>query len=75
MAQPKKKPSLNQVLKLVDQLSSDEQRQLGEAFNKLQELRTAVDAGVEQLEQGLGIPAAEAFQQLRERYQNKASNK
>jgi len=75
MGQPKKKTSLDQVLKLVDQLSPDEQQQLGETLHELAVLRKAVDAGIDQLDRGLGIPAEEAFQRLRERFENKAQNK
>lgn len=72
---PDESITLTQVLKLVDQLTPDEQRQLGQTLSKLEELRVAVDIGIKQLDQGLGIPAEEAFQRLQERYENKASNK
>jgi phage-related protein len=54
--EPKDKVTLESVFKLIEQLAPDEQQQLGQTLNKLQALRDAVDVGIKQLDQGLGIP-------------------
>jgi phage-related protein len=66
--EPKDKVTLESVFKLIEQLAPDEQQQLGQTLNKLQALRDAVDVGIKQLDQGLGIPADAAFDQLLARY-------
>jgi hypothetical protein len=69
MAQPKpnEKVSLASVIKLVEQLSSDEQLKLVQEI-KQRDLRRELMIGVEQLNRGEKIPAKLVFQELRERH-------
>ena len=73
MAQPKPddKATLEQVLKLVQKLSPDEQEQLVQETIKLQELRRELMIGVEQLERGEKIPGQQVFREIRERHQER----
>lgn len=72
MAQPKPedKTTLDQVLKLVDQLTPEEQEQLVEEV-KLQWLRRELGKAEESLERGEGIPADQVFAELKERYERR----
>jgi hypothetical protein len=63
--QPEKKHTVSEVLKLVEQLSLEEQDELCDSLTELQQLRKSLSVGLEQLERGEGIPAEEVFQQLR----------
>ena len=69
MAQPKpdEKVSLASVIKLVEQLSPDEQLKLVQEI-KQQELRRELMIGVEQLNRGEKISGEQVFQELRERH-------
>jgi len=70
MSQPKpERLSVKELLKLLDQLSPEEQEQLAEEM-KLQWLRKELKQGTDELERGEGIPAEKVFTELRER--NKA---
>lgn len=60
---------LNRVLKLVDQLSPEEQECLAEEM-KLHWLRREIQKGEAELDRGEGIPAEQVIAELRER--NKA---
>jgi hypothetical protein len=75
MAQPKPedKTTLEQVLKLVHQLSADDQDQLVQETIKLQELRRELMIGVEQLERGEKISGQQVFREIRERHQERLS--
>lgn len=67
MAQPKpERVSFEELLRLVDQLSPEEQDHLAEEM-KLQRLRRALEEGEESLKQQGGIPAEEVFRLLHER--------
>jgi hypothetical protein len=66
MAQPKEKPTVDQVLKLVDQLTPDERVQLLDQL-KLDDLRRALQAGIEQADRGELHDGTEVFRRLRER--------
>jgi hypothetical protein len=57
------------VLKLVRQLSPEEQERLAEEI-KLQWLRREIQKGADQLDRGQGIPGEQVIAELRER--NKA---
>lgn len=62
---PGKNHKLSEVLKLVEQLSSEEQDELCDSLVELQQLRKDLVVGIEQLERGEGIPGEEVFKQLR----------
>jgi DNA relaxase NicK len=66
---PEEKTSLDQVLKLADQLTPEEQEQLVEEM-KLQWLRRELGKAEDELRRGEGVPAEQVFAELRER--NKA---
>lgn len=70
MAQPKpERTTLDQVLKLAEQLSSDEQEQLVEHM-KLQWLRTEVQKGIDEADRGELLDSAEVFAELKQRYRS-----
>jgi hypothetical protein len=68
---PEGKATLEQVLKLVSQLSPEEQEVLTEEFKKLQCLRQKMAEAAASLDRGEGIPAEKAFAELEERYSRK----
>ena len=51
MGQPKEKPTVEQVMKLVDQLTPDERGQLLEQL-KYDNLKRAIQIGIEQADRG-----------------------
>ncbi len=63
---PEEKTTMDQVLKLADQLTPEEQEQLVEQL-KLQWLRRALEDGEESLKRNGGIPADEVFAELQQR--------
>jgi hypothetical protein len=65
---PEDNVTLDQVLKLVYQLTPDDQQDLCDELSKLQELRQALKVGVEQLERGEGVPGEQVFRELRARH-------
>jgi DNA relaxase NicK len=70
MAQPKpEREKLDEILRLVDQLSPEEHEQLAEEM-KLQWLRRELGKAEDELRRGEGVPAEQVFAELRER--NKA---
>jgi hypothetical protein len=66
---PEEYVTLDQVLKLVDQLSTKEQEQLVERM-KLEWLRKEVHKGIEQANRGELIDGDVVFGELKQRYQN-----
>jgi hypothetical protein len=76
MAQPKpeEKTTLDQVLKLVDQLSAEEQEQLVEKM-KLEWLRKEIQKGIDQADRGEMIDGDVVFAELKQRYQDKGKQK
>jgi hypothetical protein len=67
MPQPKKKedkPTVSQVLKLVHQLSPEEQEQLAEQM-KLEWLKRAVQIGIDELDRGEYVDGEELLEELR----------
>ncbi len=71
MAQPNpERVTVNELLKLVDQLTPEEQEQLVEE-TKLKWLRRELGKAEESLDRGEGIPAEQVFTELRERYESK----
>lgn len=69
MAQPKpdERTTLDQVLKLVDQLSPEEQEQLIEGM-KLRWLQQEVQKGIDQADRGELIDGDVVFAELKQRY-------
>lgn len=51
MGQPKEKPTVEQVLKLVEELTPEEREQILDEL-KMDELKRAIQIGVEQAERG-----------------------
>ncbi len=68
--QPDERVTLDQVLKLVDKLSPEEQEQLWEQM-KLQHLRRDLQKGVDSLRRGEGIPAEDVLRKLEARAQKR----
>jgi hypothetical protein len=67
MAQPKpERISVEELLKLVDQLSAEEQEHMVEEM-KLKWLRRELAKAEESLDRGEGIPAEIVFAELKER--------
>lgn len=66
MGQPKEKPTVEQVLKLVEELTLEEQAEVREELD-LQELRRNIKIGLEQSARGEVIDGDEVFRRLRER--------
>ncbi len=73
MGQPKEKPTVDQVLSLVQELTPEEREQVREELN-LQEIRRRLEQAEESIARGEGIPAEEAFAQLEARYQQRKAN-
>jgi len=76
VAQPKPedKDKLDQVLKLVDQLSPEEREMLLQNL-KLQELRREVQIGINQADSGDVMPAEEVLGRLRTRAEQRLEEK
>jgi predicted transcriptional regulator len=68
MAKPEDKATLDHVLKLIHQLSPTEQEQQVQEIIKLQELRSELMTGVEQIERGEIVSGEQVFRNLREHY-------
>lgn len=71
MPNPEGKATFDQVLRLVHQLSPEEQEQLVQETMKLQDLRRELMIGVEQLQRGEKVPGEQVFRELRERHQER----
>ncbi len=67
MGQPKEKPTVEQVLKLVEELTPEEREQVLDEMNRYQELRRNIQIGLEQAERGELVDGDEVFRLLRER--------
>ncbi len=75
MAQPKPEHvSVEEILKLVDQLSPQEQDQLVEEM-KLQWLRREVQRGIDEADRGELIDGDIVFGELKQRYQSQGEQK
>lgn len=73
MSQSKKKeakPTVSQVLKLVHQLSPEEQEQLAEQM-KLEWLKREVQKGIDELDRGEFIDGEELLEELRVRAESR----
>lgn len=66
----KKKPTLDQVLKLVDQLSAEEREQLMQEL-KAEDFRRAIQIGIEAADRGELTPADEVIARLRKKAQSR----
>jgi hypothetical protein len=66
MAQAQEKPTVEQIMKLVDQLTPGEREQILDQL-KMDTLRRAIQIGIEQADQGDVIEGEKVFRQLRER--------
>jgi predicted transcriptional regulator len=66
MRQPKEKPTVDQIMKLVDQLTPEDRDQILEQL-KMSNLRQAIQIGVEQADRGEVVDGEEVFRQMRER--------
>jgi hypothetical protein len=64
---PEENTTLDQVLRLVSQLTPEEQQILSEEFAKLQELRRRCAKAEASLDRGEGIPAEVVLEKLRQR--------
>lgn len=71
---PEEQTTLDQVLKLVTQLTPDEQMVLVEEFLKLQKLRSRCAEAEASLERGEGIPAEDVFAELEAEYERRNTN-
>lgn len=70
MSQPKEKPTVNQVLQLVHQLSPEEQDELVEQM-KLEWLKREVQKGIDQADRGEVVDGFELLEELRVRAENR----
>ena len=68
---PEEKTTLDQVLKLVTQLTPEEQGILSEEFAKLQRLRHKCAEAEASLDRGEGIPAEEVFAEFEAEYERR----
>lgn len=66
----KNKPTVKQVLKLVDQLSAEEREQLVQQL-KDDEFRRDIEKGIESADRGELKPASEVIDRLRQKAQSK----
>lgn len=64
---PEEKVTIDQVLKLVSQLTPEDQQILSEEFSKLQELRRRCAEAEASLDRGEGIPGEVVLEKLRQR--------
>jgi len=70
MGQPKEKPTVEQLLKLVDQLTPEEQEALAEEM-KLKRLRRMLAEAEASLDRGEGIPGEVVLEELRQRAEDR----
>ncbi len=72
---PEEKTTLDQVLRLVSQLTPEEQQILSEEFSKLLELRRKCAQAEASLDRGEGIPVEEVFAEFEAEYEGRKANK
>jgi hypothetical protein len=70
---PEDQTTLDQVLRLVNELSPDEQEKVSEEL-KLQWLRRELGKAEDQLRRGEGIPTEEVFAELEAEYERRKAN-
>jgi predicted transcriptional regulator len=66
MTKAQEKPTVEQVMKLVEQLTPGEREQILDQL-KMDDLRRAIQVGIEQADQGKLVDREEVFRKLRER--------
>ena len=66
MQQPQEKPTVEQVMKLVDQLTPDEREQILDEL-KMASLRCSIQIGIQQADRGELVDGEEVFRRMRER--------
>lgn len=71
MGQPKEKPTVEQVLRLVEELTPEERERFLNEINRYQELRRTIQTRLQQAEdsiaRGEGIPGEVVLAELKER--------
>lgn len=67
MGQPKEKPTVEQVLRLVEELTPEEREQLLEEMINYQELRRNIQIGLDQAARGELIDGEVVFADLKQR--------
>lgn len=70
MGQPKEKPTVEQVLRLVEELTPEEQAQVREELD-LQELRRKIKIGLEQGKRGEVYDGEEVLAELMQRAEDR----
>jgi hypothetical protein len=71
MGQPREKPTVEEVLKLVEELTPEEREQVLDEMNKYQELRRKIQIGLEQAERGELIDGDVVFADLKQRAEDR----
>lgn len=71
MEQPKEKPTVEQVLKLVEELTPEEREQVRDEMNAYQELRRKIQIGLEQAERGELTDGDVVFADLKQRAEDR----
>lgn len=71
---PEESDTLDQVLRLVTQLTPEEQEILSAEFLKLQQLRSKCAESEASLDRGQGISAEVVFDELEAEYQRRKTN-
>lgn len=66
MGQPQEKPTVEQVLKLVEELTAEEREQVQQALN-VRAIRERLIQAEESIARGEGIPAEVVLAELKER--------
>lgn len=66
MGQPKEKPTVEQMLQLVEELTPEEREQFLDEIS-LRELRRKIQTGIAEADRGELIDGDEVFRQMRER--------
>jgi hypothetical protein len=66
----REKPTVDRVLKLVDQLTPEERDRILDQL-KLDNLRRAIQVGIDQADRGEGLPADTVLAELRQRAESR----
>lgn len=74
MGQPKEKPTVEQVLRLVEELTPEEREQLLEEMINYQELRRNIQIGLDQAARGELIDGEVVFAELKQRAEERLKN-
>lgn len=71
MEQPKEKPTVEQVLRLVEELTPEEREQVLDEMNQYQELRRNIQIGLEQAARGELIDGDVVLADLKQRAEDR----